>query len=117
LTAVLAGLWLAAIIRMFAGSRRERMRFPLCVVLFTAYLGITVIQAETAANHAQAVATLEHDDWYMLSLLLIAFGAWSRSTLRILARTIVAGAVLVGGYATLRWSIGPAQVERSLALL
>src|SRR5260370_33301007 len=36
--------------------------------------------------------------------------------MRILARMIGIAAALVGGYATLRWSIGPAQVEPSLAL-
>ena len=116
LAAVLAGLWAAAIVRQLAGARTQRMRFPLCAVALTLYLAITVVQAVTAADRAPAIATLQHDDWYMAAVLLLAFAGWSIGTHRRLAGAAVVAAALVGGYATLRWSIGPAAAERELAL-
>jgi hypothetical protein len=79
------------------------------------YLGLGIIDMVTADNFALAWFGFRTTLWYMLAFLAIAYAGWTRETYRKIAFGLVVVAGIIGGYATLRWAIGPAGPERDLA--
>ena len=112
---LLAGLWAASLWAYLLKQRDRRLWFSPAVVLTLLYLLVTAAQALAADPLQQGLYAFRTAGWYMLAVVLAAYGGLAPAELRKVARGVVAASVLVGGYAVLRWLIGPADAERASA--
>lgn len=112
----LAGLWGAALWN-FLLRRRER---PLLVwpgmVASVLYLVVTAASILGAEGLFLGLYGYRVGAWYMAAFLLVAYAGWEAATYRRITLGLLVTALLVGGYGTLRWLIGPAQAELDQAL-
>lgn len=113
---LLAGLWVGTA-WTYLFSRRER---PIWVwpgvALSLVYLTLTAIAILGAEDLFAGLYAFRVSAWYMLAFVLIGYAGWPQDTYRRIAHGILVVAALIGGYATLRWLIGPSDAERELAL-
>lgn len=113
----LAGLWVGALWTHFL-TRRER---PLWiwpgVVLSVLYIGLSAAAILGAETLFTGLYAFRISSWYMLAFVLVGYAGWKPATYRRIAHGVLAVALFVGAYATLRWIIGPADAERQLALV
>jgi hypothetical protein len=111
---LLLGLWIGAIFGYVTGARREAMVLWPGVAALAFYLLLTVLYAPTAKAELSAGLTLRSATFYLSAVLVLGYAGWGDGTQRRLAQGILVVAALVGGYATLRWLIGPAGAELAL---
>ncbi len=112
---LMAGLWLAAIWGWtMSGRRRPAWLWP-GVALLVAYVLLTAGEILTAQSTSTGLQSFRASAWYMAAALLIAYAPWSDAARARMLRSIMFALALVGGYATLRWAIGPAPQERAQA--
>jgi hypothetical protein len=117
IVALLAGLWLAALIRFAVGRRAGAVRVPLGVLLIVGYLVISVAQVVLADFPGVALGGFELAPLYITTMLVVAYSQWQVETHVRIVRWMLLIAVLVGAYATLRQIIGPSAAERAVASL
>ena len=103
---VLAGLWLAFLVRLAVGGRsREAIIWP-AVLACLGYVALTVALAATA-EPGFGWPAFRLTAWFMLAFVVIAYADLSPATRRRIVQGIVAVTLLAAGYAVLRWIIGP----------
>ncbi len=112
---IMLGIWLVLVARVVLGRPYEFVIWP-AVLGCGLYAMLTIIDLATAADRGLAWYGFRTTLWYMLVLFALAYVGWPRATYRRIAFGLVAVAAIVGGYATLRWVIGPAGPERELAM-
>ena len=111
---ILVGIWLVLLGRVILGRPYGFAVWP-AILGCGLYVGLTIVDMVTADDLGLAWFGFRTSVWYMLAFFALAYAGWSRKTYRRIAYGFVAVAAIVGAYATLRWVIGPAGVERSLA--
>src|SRR5690606_16105066 len=113
---VLGGLWCGVLWSWLFSDRREPVWLWPGVALSIAYLGVLAVFVVFADDLFRGLFGFRASAWYMAVFLLIAYARWEAPTYRRIATGFVAVAALVGGYATFRWIVGPAEAEMALAL-
>lgn len=113
---VLAGLWAGTVWRLATTHRERPVWFWPGVAGVAGYLGLTAFEIVTAESLTIGLESFRITAWYMLAVLLIGYAGWDRQTYGRVARGVVAVAALTGAYAVMRWIIGPAASERTLAV-
>ncbi len=110
----LLGLWLAAIWGWwFGGHLRSRFLPALAVlILYLLFSAGEIFTAETSTIGFQA---FRGTMWYLAVLVLAANAPWPAESRDRMLKAVAVVGLLIGGYATLRWAIGPAGAERTLA--
>jgi len=111
---LLAGLWLGALFALVVRRRDYRHVLTPGVVLAAIFLAASLIAVLFAPNQYVGMRSFRATGWHMLTFLVIAYGGWTRVNLQRVARVVVVVCALVGGYAVLRWLIGPAAREQEL---
>lgn len=111
----LAGLWLGLLLSLALAPRRTRIQITPAAVLLLGYFAITAAQILLDEQPSLGVQSFQTSGWFMLAVLLVAYGGWASRTHERLARSIILIVGLVGGYATYRWIVGPAPEEVSVA--
>ncbi len=112
----IAGLVIALVWRFLTGEREGRDIVPVGVALLVGYVAVSAIQVLVAPSIAVGLKAFHSAAWFVLAFAVVALAAWRLETYERIARGIVVVAALVGGYAVLRYAIGPAEVERVLAI-
>lgn len=112
---LLAGLWLGVAFGLVFKPRERPHLAWLGIVAIASYVALTAFEILTSTSLTQGVQSFRGSVWYLGAALLIAYADWSPQVRARLARGVVVVAALVGAYATLRWIIGPAAVERTHA--
>jgi hypothetical protein len=112
---LLAGLWAGVVWSYLFGGRDRPVWIWPGVAVIGAYLAITVAGMLGAESVSGGVFAFRGTAWYIAAALLVGYAGWRTVTYHRIARGFVAAAVLVGGYATFRWIVGPAAAEQDLA--
>jgi O-antigen ligase len=112
---ILVGIWFVLLGRIVLGRRPYNFVIWPAVVGCGFYVGVTVLDMVTADDLGVAWFGFRTTVWYMLAFFALAYAGWSRETYRRIAIGFVGVTVVVAAYATLRWVIGPAGAERTLA--
>jgi O-Antigen ligase len=117
LDAVIVGLWLAAIWRWVVFPRAGTQRAIIWpgVACVAGYFLFTAGEILTAPTTSVGMQSFRQSVWLMGVALLVAYAPWKDGTRDRLEKIALASIVLVGGYATLRWNIGPSGKEEALA--
>jgi len=113
---LLGGLWLAALWIWLSGRSRDRVFTSPGVVILFVYALITAGGILAAYNATAGLQSFRGATWYMGAAVLVAYAPWSDRTGGRILRGMILLTAVVGGYAALRWAIGPAGAERDLAL-
>jgi hypothetical protein len=115
---LLLALWLGVLWGVIAGrTRLEVTAFMPGVVLITAYLAVSLVQALLLGDHQVAVYGFRASQWYLaVAPLMIVAGWWTRGRYLWFARAIVVLGVLVGLFALFRYITGPAPQETAVVL-
>lgn len=113
---LLAGLWLAAVWGLLFTPRRAPVSIWPGAILVGLYVAGSLAQLFLAESVDIGIYWFRASIWYLAAALLVAYAPWSPDTRRRIVHAVVAVALAVGAYATLRWIIGPAGAERDLAL-
>ena len=108
---LLVGLWLAALARLALSTRARRFALWPGIALAILFLAVTVGQMLLAPSVHQAFGFFRVTDWYMLSLLLVAYSQWSSATHLRIVRFALVTALLVGIYAVVQLVRGPTAAE------
>lgn len=111
---VLMGLWLAAAWGWSFGGHL-RSRFLPSLAALALYLLFSAGEIFTADTVNQGLQAFRGSMWYLAVLLLAANAPWPAASRERMLRGVVLVGLLIGGYAILRWAIGPAGAERTLA--
>ncbi len=85
------------------------------MVVVALYLLITGVGIATAEGLTIGLHSFRASAWYIMALLLVAYGPWSPATRRRIVHGLLIVTAAVSGYAVLRLLIGPAGAERDLA--
>jgi O-antigen ligase/polysaccharide polymerase Wzy-like membrane protein len=114
---LLGGLWLAAMWRWIIFPRPKGDRVLIwpalaCVIGYVLFTAGEILTAETSNIGLQS---FRQSIWYLAVALLVAYAPWHEITRRRIERILMFSIILVGGYATLRWAIGPSAKEKALA--
>jgi hypothetical protein len=112
---ILGGLLIALLIRLASSERTHHYLLWPTVLAILIYVLLTALEIFTAASTTLGFLSFRISTWYMLAIPLLAYAAWPRETYQRIARGFVLGTLVIAGYATLRWLIGPADAERTLA--
>ncbi|MBA2506966.1 MAG: hypothetical protein H0V29_13665, partial [Thermoleophilaceae bacterium] len=113
---VLAGLWAGtAGMLVFRNRGRALLLLPGAVAIGI-YLAITTFEILTAPTFSTGLDAFRTSAWYLGAGLLVGHMAWTEASHSRLLHGIAVVSLAIGGYAVLRWSIGPADVERELAV-
>ena len=113
---LLAGLWAATLWGWLLSKRERPLWIWPSVALVLLYLLITLAQAMSADSLEQGLTGFRFSGWYMLAFVLVAYAGFTPDALVRISRGVVLVAGAVGGYALLRWLIGPADRELDSAL-
>ncbi len=113
---LLGGLWVGVILSRITGSDRLDLPIWPAIAAFGAYAAVTLFQVLAGDNLNTGFLSFRLSTWYMLALLLIAYAGWDRAVYTRIVKGAIAIIGLVAAYATLRWFIGPAGVERDFAI-
>jgi O-antigen ligase/polysaccharide polymerase Wzy-like membrane protein len=111
---VLGGLWIGGALAFLGTRRGARWLWP-GVAACLGYLGLSLLEVFTAPSLDIGLRSFRLTGWYMLSFVVIGYAGWRQATYEKIARCMVVVAFVVGGYAALRWQIGPAKSEVSYA--
>jgi O-Antigen ligase len=111
---ILAGIWFVLLGRIVLGRPYHFILWP-AVLGCAFYVALVLVDMLTADDLGLAWFGFRTTVWYMLALFALAYAGWSRETYRRIAIGFVGVAVVIAAYATLRWVIGPAGPERTLA--
>lgn len=111
---MLLGLWVAALWGWCFGKHLRSRLMPTLMVLGL-YVAFSAGQILTAESFNVGLQGFRSSIWYLAVLLLAANAPWTDAMRQRMLRAAVLVGALIGGYATLRWMIGPADVERTLA--
>lgn len=113
---LLLGLWLAAAWAwIVSGRAHDRVWLWPGIVCLAAYILLTVGQVLVADPLIAGIQFFRTTVWYLGVVLLIALAPWPGHTRTVALRAAVVLAGVAGAYATLRWAIGPAKQEATLA--
>jgi hypothetical protein len=112
---LLAGLWLGVAWRRVVGGERFELRLLPGVVLLLAFAVITLAQVVAAPSLSFGIHTFISTGLYLLTVVLVGASDLDAERLAVIAKGIVAIALLVAAYAVLRDIIGPAAQERAIA--
>jgi hypothetical protein len=112
---LLAGLWLGVAWRRIVGGERHELRLLPGVVLLLAFAVITLAQVVAAPSLSFGLHTFVSTGLYLLTVVLVGASDLDGERLAVIAKGIVAIALLVAAYAVLRDIIGPAANERAIA--
>jgi hypothetical protein len=110
----MVGLWVSVAWAWMTGPRRNVIVRPALVAL-GAYLVITLLEILLADSTQAAVQSFRGQSWYLGAVLLLTYAPWPPDTRRRMVHAATLVGTLIGAYATLRWAIGPAAAERTLA--
>lgn len=113
---LLAGLWAATIWNYLLRRRERSLWIWPSVALVLLYLFVTLAQALSSQSLEQGLTGFRFSAWYMLAFVLVAYAGLTPEALVRIARGVTVVAVVVGGYALLRWLIGPSGRELASAL-
>ncbi|MDQ3571566.1 MAG: O-antigen ligase family protein [Actinomycetota bacterium] len=111
---LLGGMWTGMLLSRVRGGRTKiGIVWPATLVLglYIAISGITIFTGDTASG----ILSFRLSTWYLLAAILVAYAGWSHLTYTKIARGVVVTGLLVGGYATFRWIVGPATTEQEFA--
>jgi hypothetical protein len=115
---VLGGAWLALAYSWLSGRRELPAFVPPAMWPFGAYIAATLIFALVGEDLDRSLFSFRASAWLMTAVFLIPLLlAGQPERRRALHRGMIAIGALVGGYAMLRWAIGPADKEAAPALL
>lgn len=111
---MLVGLWVAAVWGWCFGEHLRSRPAPalFALALYVAFSASQILTAETLTIGLQA---FRGSVWYLAVLLLAAYAPWGDVSRDRMLRGAALVGLAIGGYATLRWVIGPAGAERDLA--
>jgi hypothetical protein len=112
---LLAGLWLNAIWTYLLRERDRTIWIWPGLLVVGAYLFVTGIQVFLAENGTVGFHGFRSLAWYVMTFILVAYAPWAEGTRRRIGKGLLIVALAVGGYATLRYVIGPAAEEAQLA--
>jgi hypothetical protein len=111
---MLVGLWAAGALKWIRTPPRDVPVRPAILVL-GAYLVLTLFEVLLADSTQAAIQSFRNQNWYLATVILLTYAPWTAEARRRMLRGVILVGLAVGGYATLRWQIGPAAAERSLA--
>jgi hypothetical protein len=111
---LLAASWAAAAwVWLFGSARPPRLNGGLWVLV--GLVAVNGVYALAATNMAQGIYGFRVMSWYMLGGVLCALVLTTRRQQRIVVHGLILSAAVVGGYAVLRWVIGPGAEELAAA--
>ncbi len=110
---LLLGLW-GAVGWNWAFNRSERLPIVPSLVALGLFIALSAVEILAADNLQAAVQAFRGQFWYLAVVVLIALAPWTLATRQRMLRSAVVAGLVVGGYATLRWQIGPAGAEQEL---
>lgn len=115
---LLTGLWVGALWGWFVSRHDSADRLWLTpgVVCLGVYLAFSFGAALVADQTYPGLWWFRASAWYLAAALLVAYAPWPEHLRTRIVRGVVVVALCVGGYASLRWLIGPSEAERDLAL-
>jgi hypothetical protein len=114
---LLAGGWSMLLWGWLTGRRETPRWLPLPLVPLLAYLGVTALYVVFSTTLMQSAYSFRASAWLMLGAVLVALLLTDeRHQDRAHKAMLLVGAV-VGGYALLRWGIGPSAKEEEIARL
>jgi hypothetical protein len=113
---ILAGLWVGLVLTRIATRSREQNPLWPAFLVIVLYVAVSAIQIAFTTDPHAALFSFRLEGWYLLAIGLIAYAGWDTITYRRVARGVVLVAGFVGAYASLRFFIGPAAQERTLAI-
>ena len=112
---LLAAGWLALAWGWLTGRREQPRWLPLPLVLLAAYLAVTALFVLFADPLKPALYSFRASAWLMAAVLLVAFFLSEERQHELAHKAVLGVGALVGGYALLRWAIGPAGREEQMA--
>lgn len=112
---VLGSLWIGIPLGYALGTRTRGVHPWMPLLGIVLFVVITLLQLVTATGDNGALDAFMATTWFTAAIVVLAFAPWRTDTYMRIGRGIVAVALLVGGYATLRWIIGPADDEIAIA--
>jgi hypothetical protein len=112
---LLAGMWLAAIWGWTVSGRQRPVWMWPGVALLAVYVLLSAAEILTAASATAGLQSFRASIWYLAAVLLVAYAPWGEGARARALRLVTLAIALIGGYATLRWAIGPAPQEREQA--
>ena len=110
----IAGLVGAVVVRFARERDRPFVVWPATLALGS-YVAFSITGVAVADSRSIAYEAFTTNGLYMLLALVIGYAGWRPNTHDLIARGLLAAALLVGAYATLRWQIGPAKAESDVA--
>lgn len=112
---LLAGLWLAAIWGWTLRGQAHRVYVWPGVALLAAFVLLSAGYVLTAPTATAGLQSFRASIWYLAAVLLVAYAPWGDLARARALRLVTVAIGLIGGYAALRWAIGPAPQEREQA--
>ena len=113
--ALLAAAWVALVWGWVTGGREQPRWLPPALLVLTVYIAVTGLFVLLADSTEPALYSFRSSAWLMAAVLLVAFFLPDDRQQALAHKSVLVICGLVGGYAMLRWAIGPAGKEEELA--
>lgn len=103
--------WVVLIWDWITGRREPPRWLPLPLALLLGYVAVTAVFVLFAGDLEQAAYSFRSSAWLMTGAVLVAYFVPEPRQQALVHQGVLVVAALVGGYAMLRWAIGPAAKE------
>lgn len=113
--ALLAGGWLTLAWGWLTGQREQPGWIPLPFAMLGAYVAVTALFVPFGESLEQSGYSFRASAWLMLSALMVAYLLPEARRQDLVFKGFLVISALAGGYAMLRWIIGPAAKEEEIA--
>jgi hypothetical protein len=110
----IAALWMAVLGRLFIARHALPIRPSPAFFLLFAYLLATVVGVLASTPLDRGVRGFRLAQFHLSAVMIIGYGGWRIRTLRGVGQAVAVVCLIVGAYATLRWSIGASAKERAV---
>jgi hypothetical protein len=111
---ILAGFWFGVIGRLLIGRRPMSLRPSPALFLLGAYMVMTFGAILVTDPIGIGIRGFRVTHFHMSVMLLVGYGAFKLRTIDAVAKAFAIVCMLGGGYATLRWAIGPDPKEAAI---